>query len=103
VLIVCGLYAVLWGKSKEIKKNNQLVPSQSSNEFDTVEIVVRHVVDDKRNHNSNNGHGNTSQEVKDDQDSLEADQHENQSEYVQNQEKGGVARKNKVNYVNDVK
>jgi hypothetical protein len=71
VLIVCGLYAVVWGKSKEIKKNNQLVPSQSSNEFDTVEIVVRHVVDDKRNHNSNNGHGNTSQEVKDNQDSLE--------------------------------
>ncbi|XP_039686136.1 WAT1-related protein At1g68170 isoform X2 [Medicago truncatula] len=86
VLIVCGLYAVVWGKSKEMKKNNQLVPSQSSNEFDTVEIVVRHVVDDKRNHNSNNGLSNTSQEVKDNQDSLEAVQHEKQSEYLQNQE-----------------
>ncbi|MED6119550.1 hypothetical protein PIB30_012740 [Stylosanthes scabra] len=36
VLIVCGLYLVLWGKSKEMVKN-QLVPSKS----DKLEIVVK--------------------------------------------------------------
>jgi hypothetical protein len=41
MLIVCGLYVVLWGKSEEMKKKNQLVPSQSSNKFGTVEIVVQ--------------------------------------------------------------
>ncbi|MED6172903.1 hypothetical protein PIB30_054277 [Stylosanthes scabra] len=36
LLIVCGLYLVLWGKSKEMVKN-QLVPSKS----DKLEIVVK--------------------------------------------------------------
>ncbi|KAL1289655.1 hypothetical protein HN51_058061 [Arachis hypogaea] len=36
LLIVCGLYLVLWGKSKE-KVKNQLVPSKS----DKLEIVVK--------------------------------------------------------------
>jgi len=54
VLIVCGLYVVLWGKSKEMKKKNQLVPAQSphDNESNTVvEIVVRSAQEDKSNQN----------------------------------------------------
>ncbi|KHN33488.1 Auxin-induced protein 5NG4-like protein [Glycine soja] len=53
VLIVCGLYVVLWGKSKEMKKKNQLVPAQSphDNESNTVEIVVRSAQEDKSNRN----------------------------------------------------
>ncbi|KAI3424662.1 uncharacterized protein J3R85_010413 [Psidium guajava] len=39
-LIVLGLYAVLWGKSKENNKMNQLVPSIGSGESESVEIVV---------------------------------------------------------------
>ncbi|XP_030441639.2 WAT1-related protein At1g25270-like [Syzygium oleosum] len=39
-LIVLGLYAVLWGKRKENKKMNQLVPSSSPNESESIEIVV---------------------------------------------------------------
>lgn len=30
ILIIGGLYAVLWGKSKEIKKMNQLVPADKN-------------------------------------------------------------------------
>lgn len=53
MLIVCGLYVVLWGKSKEMKKKNQLVPAQSphDNESNTVEIVVRPAQEDKSNRN----------------------------------------------------
>jgi hypothetical protein len=83
-LIVCGLYTVVWGKSKEKKKNNQLVPSQNSNEFDTVEIVVRPVVEDKSNHNDSNGEsqGNNILQVHE-------HEHEEQThEHVQDQEKG---------------
>ncbi|KAI6678641.1 hypothetical protein NL676_039437 [Syzygium grande] len=39
-LIVLGLYAVLWGKRKENKKTNQLVPSSSPSESESIEIVV---------------------------------------------------------------
>ncbi|KAJ4847382.1 hypothetical protein Tsubulata_018022 [Turnera subulata] len=39
-LIVCGLYMVLWGKSKEIKKQNQLVPSKSSREAEMINVVI---------------------------------------------------------------
>jgi len=85
VLIVCGLYAVVWGKSKEMKKKNQLVPSQKPHEFDPVEIVVRSIEEDKSNHNNNN-HGNTLQVVKDNEDS-QADEHEQQSQHVESQEK----------------
>ncbi|KAK2393149.1 WAT1-related protein [Trifolium repens] len=84
VLIVCGLYTVVWGKSKEKKKNNQLVPSQSTNEFGTVEIVVRTVVEDKSNHNNRNGEseGNNTLQVHE-------HEHEEQThEHVQDQEKG---------------
>lgn len=33
--IVCGLYAVLWGKDAEIKKISQLIPLKSSREDET--------------------------------------------------------------------
>ncbi|KAK4271103.1 hypothetical protein QN277_019843 [Acacia crassicarpa] len=43
VLIVVGLYLVLWGKGKEVKKMNQLVPSdQVAQQSTAVEIVVDH-------------------------------------------------------------
>lgn len=37
VLIVCGLYAVLWSKSKEMKKKAQL---EITNELEEVEFVM---------------------------------------------------------------
>ncbi|XP_061337172.1 WAT1-related protein At1g68170-like [Gastrolobium bilobum] len=40
VLIVCGLYMVLWGKSKEMKKITQLVPSEIIGEAEAIEVVV---------------------------------------------------------------
>ncbi|XP_054800137.1 WAT1-related protein At1g25270-like [Prosopis cineraria] len=50
VLIICGLYGILWGKIKEMKKMNQLVPSQSLHE-----IIVRSPTEDKCiPHNNNN-------------------------------------------------
>ncbi|KOM54022.1 hypothetical protein LR48_Vigan09g268100 [Vigna angularis] len=51
VMIICGLYVVLWGKSKEMKKN-QPVPSESAHKLDTVEIMVKPRVEEKSN-NSN--------------------------------------------------
>jgi hypothetical protein len=40
VLIVCGLYAVLWSKGKEMKKITQLAPSNSSRESDELMDIV---------------------------------------------------------------
>ncbi|CAI8591479.1 unnamed protein product [Vicia faba] len=76
VLIVCGLYAVVWGKSKEMKKKNQLAPSQSTHELDTI------VVEDKSNHRNSNGHNNNLHVINDNEDSQK-------DEHVQNQEKEG--------------
>ncbi|KAK9218029.1 hypothetical protein WN943_006663 [Citrus x changshan-huyou] len=40
-LIVCGLYAVLWGKGKEMKKQSQLVPAaNTSKESESIEISI---------------------------------------------------------------
>ncbi|KAL3729663.1 hypothetical protein ACJRO7_026747 [Eucalyptus globulus] len=39
-LIVLGLYAVLWGKKRENKWMNQLVPSTGLGESESIEIVV---------------------------------------------------------------
>ncbi|KAI9122698.1 hypothetical protein K1719_006538 [Acacia pycnantha] len=49
LLIVGGLYAVLWGKGKEMKKMNRLVPSQSLHEI-TVTASTEH----KRSPHNNN-------------------------------------------------
>uniref|UniRef100_A0A2N9EFW5 WAT1-related protein n=1 Tax=Fagus sylvatica TaxID=28930 RepID=A0A2N9EFW5_FAGSY len=40
MLIVFGLYMVLWGKGKEMKKLNQLAPSESSPGSDLTDIVI---------------------------------------------------------------
>ncbi|XP_042495831.1 WAT1-related protein At1g25270-like [Macadamia integrifolia] len=40
MLIVVGLYMVLWGKGKEMEKMSQLMPSKSSREGDQINIVV---------------------------------------------------------------
>ncbi|MED6198371.1 hypothetical protein PIB30_065713 [Stylosanthes scabra] len=44
VMIVCGLFAVLWGKNKEMKKVAQLVPSeiiqQQQQEDQAIQVVV---------------------------------------------------------------
>ncbi|KAK4254635.1 hypothetical protein QN277_009989 [Acacia crassicarpa] len=49
LLIVGGLYAVLWGKGNEMKKMNRLVPSQSFHEI-TVPSFIQH----KRSPHNNN-------------------------------------------------
>ncbi|XP_027931053.1 WAT1-related protein At1g68170-like [Vigna unguiculata] len=55
VLIVCGLYMVLWGKSKEMKNITQLVPSETIREAEAVEVVVVSTPMDyeKCDHNNN--------------------------------------------------
>ncbi|OIV91551.1 hypothetical protein TanjilG_08963 [Lupinus angustifolius] len=40
VMIVCGLYMVLWGKRKEMKNMTQLVPSEILEEAEAIEVVV---------------------------------------------------------------
>ncbi|KAE9591874.1 hypothetical protein Lal_00038768 [Lupinus albus] len=40
VLIVCGLYMVLWGKRKEMKNMTQLVPSEIVKDTEAVEVIV---------------------------------------------------------------
>lgn len=40
-VIICGLYSVLWGKSKEVKKITRLVPSKSFTDANEVEETAR--------------------------------------------------------------
>ncbi|XP_043710405.1 WAT1-related protein At1g25270-like [Telopea speciosissima] len=40
IVIVVGLYVVLWGKGKEMKKMSQLMPSKSSREAEQMEVEV---------------------------------------------------------------
>ncbi|XP_027921867.1 WAT1-related protein At1g25270-like isoform X2 [Vigna unguiculata] len=40
VLIVCGLYMFLWGKSKEEKKGNKTVSSEITQKHEATEVVV---------------------------------------------------------------
>ncbi|GAU43318.1 hypothetical protein TSUD_390170 [Trifolium subterraneum] len=57
VLIVCGLYMVLWGKSKEMKKIAQLATSKIAQETEDIEVVVMptlEVVDHDKSHVNNN-------------------------------------------------
>lgn len=60
VLIVCGLYMVLWGKSKEMKKIAQLATSKIAQEAEEdIEVVVMStpiVQDHDKLHVSNNNH-----------------------------------------------
>ncbi|KAB2628488.1 WAT1-related protein [Pyrus ussuriensis x Pyrus communis] len=54
VLIVCGLYAVLWGKGKEIEKMSNSVPSTSFHHQDSgsIDIVIMPPDNNKGNSNS---------------------------------------------------
>ncbi|XP_028792323.1 WAT1-related protein At1g68170-like [Neltuma alba] len=63
VLIVVGLYVVLWGKSKEMKMKNLLVPPQ-------IEIIVESSLDDEKSNHENSI--NPSHEVRDDEDTQNA-------------------------------
>lgn len=67
MLIVCGLYMVLWGKSKEMKKNNQLVPTHNPHEDESnmMEVVVRCEVEEKSNQNQKKRHENGDKVVRD--------------------------------------
>ncbi|KAG5017889.1 hypothetical protein JHK82_023555 [Glycine max] len=57
VLIVCGLYMVLWGKSKEMKTATQLVSSSDNTvEFGVTEVVV--VSTTENSDRDNNSHIN---------------------------------------------
>lgn len=47
-MIVCGLYVVLWGKGREMKKITQLAPSES----DLTHIVITSPMDGDNNNNS---------------------------------------------------
>ncbi|KAK4271101.1 hypothetical protein QN277_019841 [Acacia crassicarpa] len=62
-LIICGLYSVLWGKGKEMKKMNQLVPSDQG----LHEIIVRSPTEDNKCalHNNNNNNSDVEEVVKD--------------------------------------
>ncbi|KAM4098166.1 hypothetical protein ACJW30_07G056300 [Castanea mollissima] len=51
-LIVCGLYVVLWGKGREMKKITQLAPSECSPESDLTHIVITSPMDGDNNNNS---------------------------------------------------
>ncbi|XP_058191857.1 WAT1-related protein At1g25270-like [Rhododendron vialii] len=52
VVIVCGLYTVLWGKGKELKRITQLMPSKSSRESERIEIIISSSAENSININS---------------------------------------------------
>ncbi|XP_054800436.1 WAT1-related protein At1g68170-like [Prosopis cineraria] len=56
VLIVSGLYMVLWGKAKEMKKMNWLVPSQTLHvsSSHSLEIIVKSSIHDPKSSGNNN-------------------------------------------------
>ncbi|KAK9286181.1 hypothetical protein L1049_014564 [Liquidambar formosana] len=59
MLIICGLYVVLWGKGKELVRITRLVPSKSSRESESIEVVITSTAnddddDDDDNNNKNN-------------------------------------------------
>ncbi|XP_044490012.1 WAT1-related protein At1g68170-like [Mangifera indica] len=49
ILIICGLYAVLWGKAKETKKITQLMPLKDSGESQSTEIVINSLTENTSN------------------------------------------------------
>ncbi|KAF7128072.1 hypothetical protein RHSIM_Rhsim11G0133100 [Rhododendron simsii] len=52
VVIICGLYTVLWGKGKELKRITQLMPSKSSRESERIEIIISSSTENSINVNS---------------------------------------------------
>ncbi|KAF5952042.1 hypothetical protein HYC85_009986 [Camellia sinensis] len=53
VVIVCELYMVLWGKSKELKRIPQLMPSKSSEESEHVDVIVTSSTENKNGRSDN--------------------------------------------------
>ncbi|XP_020221248.1 WAT1-related protein At1g68170 [Cajanus cajan] len=78
VLIVCGLYMVLWGKSKEMKNVTQLVPSETIRGGEAIEVVVMSTaVDyDKCDHHNNQSESTTRTNATKDFDDLSKEQEE---------------------------
>ncbi|KAG5525935.1 hypothetical protein RHGRI_032288 [Rhododendron griersonianum] len=52
VVIIFGLYTVLWGKGKELKRITQLMPSKSSRESERIEIIISSSAENSININS---------------------------------------------------
>ncbi|KAG6651960.1 hypothetical protein CIPAW_06G150000 [Carya illinoinensis] len=59
VLIVCGLYAVLWGKGKEMKEIYKLEPSESPQQSELIDIIVKSPKDVSISSSSGGGSGDT--------------------------------------------
>lgn len=58
LLIVCGLYMVLWGKSREMRRMAQLVPSDETSpqpSGESIEVVVVSTMADHDPNKSNLG------------------------------------------------
>ena len=84
VLIVCGLYTVLWGKGKEMKRISQLMPSDIARESEAIEIVVTSKpVDDESGHNNINSNLN----VANSEDSSKIGPHDLHDKHKEEQEK----------------
>ncbi|KAE9446934.1 hypothetical protein C3L33_21180, partial [Rhododendron williamsianum] len=52
VVIIFGLYTVLWGKGKELKRITQLMPSKSSRESERIDIIISSSAENSININS---------------------------------------------------
>ncbi|KAI3968593.1 hypothetical protein MKW92_049181 [Papaver armeniacum] len=53
ILIVIGLYFVLWGKAKELKNMSKLVPSKSSRRSEIIQVIVTSSANETTSGNSN--------------------------------------------------
>lgn len=58
-MIVCGLYAVLWGKGKEMKEIYKLEPSESPQQSELIDIIVKSPKDVSISSSSGGGSGDT--------------------------------------------
>ncbi|KAL7235991.1 hypothetical protein ACSBR1_019300 [Camellia fascicularis] len=67
VVIVCGLYMVLWGKSKELKRIPQLMPSKSSDESEHIDIIVTSSTE------NNNGSSDNIVEVEEEEEEISSE------------------------------
>ncbi|KAK4438235.1 WAT1-related protein [Sesamum alatum] len=68
VLIVCGLYIVLWGKSKEMKSVNQILPENQENKQAVETLPAAH-----------NSHGGSCRKKNDDQGEEEEEKRDSQA------------------------
>ncbi|CAL5358396.1 unnamed protein product [Camellia sinensis] len=49
MVIICGLYVILWGKGKELKRIYQLIPSKNSRELECIEIIATSSTENNNN------------------------------------------------------